>query len=750
MDEMLARRNVQVAGHIKAPTFAIGRRVAPTPEDAVKKTWNLFPSRVVGRATSSTDTADCHNTKASNTCEKPMGTSVATEITIGILVPLAVAFICVLIYFHRRNMKRQAMEDRDPNHKSLDFGLGEAGSNTKSKRRSKLGLGGEKSGKTRGLSIDMNLSSPYLLPEHVQGSRESMNSLARTLHQADDPYRPVAALLNETGSVRSYSKEGGRYTPSVMTNGTKRMSRQSYAHPSSPGGLPPQPLRQNSYPKSPLTPSASSSVTAVESDYSGPDAKDSIPEHGPMPPPQCDLPAIPTIPEIRQPAPVAQRDESTEAMQKFDFSITETETVDESNPRSNTTHSNGVGLGLQNGSQAPTQSSHVSEVTVNQDINAGPAHQSVSAVIEYDYAALITSTADDDHDDDEERGRGRVRESGLGLPAQNNNRLSVGARPLPPSDVLEHEDPETRANRIRSFYKEYFEDTKGAPPMPAIPGEYGDSTVDNYGDAAYFDPDSNQFVMPYAEPITRRAMTPPPTGRIPGGPGPRGPSNMGPRGPGPRGPPRNFAGSMGGSSMHGMPLPPRAGTSMSGYGPRPDSSASARGAPRAGSAMSARPKKPVAPPSPLNTLPTPGKLTDDHFSLINAADFAPPTNYSERVRGRSQSPLGERRNFAPAVPVASPLVGTLDEMAALPSPYALRKSGNFSGLDFAPPKRVRDPDSMSDAGSIRSNRSGLSRVNESAIRNGAGRVSRLPGDIIFSQAQMASALKPSFNMINNY
>lgn len=82
--------------------------------------------------------------------------------------------------------------------------------------------------------------------------------------------------------------------------------------------------------------------------------------------------------------------------------------------------------------------------------------------------------------------------------------------------------------------------------------------------------------------------------------------------------------------------------------------------------------------------------------------------------------------------------------------YALRKSGNFTGLDFAPPKKFKDPDSMSDAGSIRSNRSGLSRANESAIRNGAGRVSRLPGDIIFSQAQMESSLKPTFNMHNNY
>lgn len=557
------------------------------------------------------------------------------------------------------------MEDRDPHHKSLDFGLpaGEVGG--KSKRKSKLGLGGsEKSGRTRGLSLDMNLSSPYLLPDHVQGSRESMSSLARTLHQADDPYRPVAALMSETGSIRSHGKEGGRYSPSVMSASTKRMSRQSYSQQ----GLP-QPLRQNSYPKSPLTPSASSSVTAVGSDFSEPMAKNSIPEHGPMPPPQCDLPALP-----EKPSPVAQRGAPEQKMQDFDlpdFSANKAkrESADELNLKANTTPSNGVGLGLLNGPQVPTQSSPVSEVTINQELNAGAAHQSVSVAIEhsedynkFDYAALVTAA---DEDQDQERGRGRVRDSGLGVPKQDGNRLSVGPRPLPPDEVLEHEDPETRANRIRSFYKEYFEESKGAAP---IAGDYG--AADHYGgEAAYFDPDSNQFIMPYAQPITRRAMTPPPSGRIPGGPGgPRGPGprrpNMGgPRGPGPRGPPRNFSGS-----MNGMPMPPRAGSSMSGYGPRPSSSASNRG-PRSNSAMSGKPRKPIAPPSPLNTLPTPGKLTDDHFSLINAADFAPPPTMIDRAAGRSQSPLGERRPFAaPSVPAASPLVGTFDEMAALPSP----------------------------------------------------------------------------------
>lgn len=581
-----------------------------------------------------------------------------------------------MIYFHRRNVKRQQQEDGDPHHRSLDFGLEDAGSN-KSKRKSKLGALGEKPKHARGLSMDMNLSSPYLLPDHVQGSRESMSSLAKTLQQTEhDPYRPVTTFMSETGSIRSVEK--GRYTPSVITTSTKRMSRQSYAHPMSPSGFP-QPPRQNSYPKSPLTPSAASSVTVVE-EGSQPPAP--IPEHDtmPTPPPQAELPPVPAVPQIRQPAPVAQRgapvNHDMTPVQEFDLPDFSNKTskrtsVDELNLRAAApANDGGAGLGLLNGPQQAQQSAPVAEVTISasEDVNAGPAHQSVQAVIEhtedyadFDFTAVGGGTAAAAEHNEEPRGRARARESGLVVPQQDGRRLSIGLRPLPPDELIESEDPETRANRIRSFYKEYFDDSK---PDANRATRYGGEADNNYmGDAAYFDPDSNQFIMPYAQPVARRAMTPPPSGsRFPGprGPGPRGPGPRGPGGPGPYGPggPRHHSGSISGM--------PRAGSSMS-YGPRPGSSASAR-PPRSGSAMSGKPRKPLVPPSPLSTLPTPGKLTDEHFALINAADFAPPESYQDRAAGRSQSPLGERRAYAPKLPASSPLVGTFDEMAALPSP----------------------------------------------------------------------------------
>jgi len=53
---------------------------------------------------------------------------------------------------------------------------------------------------------------------------------------------------------------------------------------------------------------------------------------------------------------------------------------------------------------------------------------------------------------------------------------------------------------------------------------------------------------------------------------------------------------------------------------------------------------------------------------------------------------------------------------------------------------------MSDAGSIRSNRSGISTRQLGAIRNGAGRVSRLPEDMVFTKDDLATTLKPQWGM----
>lgn len=262
--------------------------------------------------------------------------------------------------------------------------------------------------------------------------------------------------------------------------------------------------------------------------------------------------------------------------------------------------------------------------------------------------------------------------AGLGAPGFDPKRLSMGFRPLPPNAATEHDDPEVRANRIRSFYKEYFDESKPAPQgqyyedydqqyMGEAPAQYYDQYSNNNYNNNY-DPNgnpngynnnyNNNYVMPYAEPINRRAMTPPPQGQRFMGQG--------------QGPSRSFHGSMGGNSMRGPPMMPpgprpysSASNRMQGPRARAQSSASNRGPPRG---------RPVPPPAALTTLPTPSKLRDDSFAIFGAADFAPPPTYQDRQAGRSQSPLGERREYAPAVPAYKPLATSFEDLAPMPSP----------------------------------------------------------------------------------
>ncbi|KAL6877863.1 hypothetical protein HDV57DRAFT_500716 [Trichoderma longibrachiatum] len=660
---------------------------------------------------------DCVATDESNTCEKPVGPSDSTlAIVLGIIIPVILAIV-VLYFLHRRNMRRDKLEELNDPTKDLDFGMGDAPAKT---RKSLLGLGGEKPMHKGGLSMDMNLSSPYLLPPGHQGSRESIHSYARTLQTEDDPYRTVNQYAaSDVGSIRSFNpndNSGGR--------------------PAKPSGLSKPPVQPN--PSTPRSPSPD--------EKSDPFATPTAPKPTHQPSGNAAevhdvrLPVQPIVPEIETVPPVDV------------FNADEFEMPDIPAPAPAA-----LKLRQQDGSRGYEQPNSARSSAYTDNGRASTANPADGNVPQ------IHSPGLDSHEDasqDEPRGRPLSRPpaaqqaGGLGVPQNGNNkRLSVGFRPLPPNDLMESDDPEIRANRIRSFYKEYFDDSNEAPPpMPALPPQQqhqqqpqqqlqqqAPGAADYYEDydqgyleaAAYYDADSNAFVMPYAQPVTRRAMTPPPSGRQ-GGPmgGPRGP---GPRGPGFRGPNGN-GGTFSPGPGYGRP---RAGSAS---GPRPDSSASNAWA------RKQQPKKNLPPPAPLNTLPTPSKLADDSFAIFNAADFAPPTSIRENVAGRSQSPFGERRAFLQPPTAGSQLAGAFEDLAPLPSPHLLRKSGTFTGLDFAPPKKFRDPELASDAGSIRSNQSGMSQAQLQAIRSGAGRVSRLPGDTVFTTAAMEDQLKPSWNV----
>ncbi|KAK4216161.1 hypothetical protein QBC37DRAFT_100665 [Rhypophila decipiens] len=790
-------------GHIYG-RYAMGSRIPLMARDMVLETVGEIPSAVLVAR----DDEDCPN----GPCKKPYSTSqLAVPIALGVIIPV-VAIVIALFFLHRMVKKRHREEERADPHKSLDFGLAE-NPGGKPKRKSFLGI--EKDGsrfKRQQMSMDMNLSTPYLLPPEIQGSQDSLNSLARTINQHEDPYRHINAYPgSDTGSVRSMPR--GTDGASTYTRSASRQDGRGSRPPPSPGPYSPPP-RQDSFPKPP--------VASPERTYHKPDNVDEEPILPPLTISkdagfsfgELSMPAAPgdekkdfaSMPAIQEPAPVAHKvarnpitsppqpspADSGVEMGYDDDRNGKPKAQDAATPLQPTV----AGLGLL-GHHEPMQATiHEADEPTTMPNSPPPRGQSLAAKpmieepVEYydfdDYPqagqpeAKMPAMPRDQYDEPEERGRNMQRQSrfyeqdnrksGLGVPSQDNRRLSVGFRPLPPDEIMESEDPEYRANRIRSFYKEYFEDSKpgDAPPVPQLPAQHqhprgrpqnnaGPAQNSYYEDydanyaadlnAPYFDPETNSFVMPYAQPVARRAMTPPPSGQ---------------RFPGPR-PPRAFHGSMGGPNMpgprgpHGPPSRP--GSSFSNrpgfQSPRPGSSVSgAYGRPRAGSAYTGSragsqmggPRKPIPPPADLPTLPTPSMLKDDNFALFNAMDFAPPETFAERARGRSQSPAGERRPYQMNVPAHSPLVNAFEELPALPSPHLLRKSSTFTALDFAPPKKFVDSDNRSDAGSIRSHRSGISAVQQQAIKAGAGRVSRLPGDQVFTAAALQDTLKPQWGM----
>lgn len=497
----------------------------------------------------------------------------------------------------------------------------------------------------RQVSMDLNMNSPYLLPPELQNSRESLHSLSRTIHQQEDPYRPVTQYYPGDGaSIRSQKQGSSIYTGS---SGQSKLHDVTSAHLLTNAGQMPRsnppssdfahPPRQNSLPQS------NASTSPVES----------IPPPYPVEPPQAHLPVLtpsspdsqsrglPTSPRPGQaltpPPRAAERPQDARVAQDNPVDFRQSNDYLAAMIMDKETAPQPTSSGPRRGPPPPINTLPTNPRPARKDSMPQSQNQVDE---EKDYGEGFKVTPPSPGRGEQMRGQRysmdvppeQFAQAGLGAPGFDPKRLSMGFRPLPPNAITESDDPEVRANRIRSFYKEYFDDSKPAPQ-----GQYYEDYDESYlGEAAYFDPDSNTFVMPYAEPVTRRAMTPPP---------------MGP----PRFPiPRGRQGSMGAMSAGGI------GTRGPPPGPRAYSSASGRMAPA--------PRRPLPPPTPLNSLPTPSKLRDDSFALMGSIEFAPPQTYRDRVAGRSESPLGERRPYSPAVPAFAPVVSAFDELAPIPSP----------------------------------------------------------------------------------
>lgn len=490
----------------------------------------------------------------------------------------------------------------------------------------------------RGLSVDLSdINNPYLLPPGMQGSRESLHSLSRTMeHGSHDPYRPATTFspsagssyqgsrLDDASSTRTgstgprFGRDGMNSQASLVRNAQKMSASSPISssnqglhsikerHNQSDAVQPPQPVH--------ISPPAVDSL--ARDSYAGQDAQ-----------------------AIRQSNNyLAGFIRSREASIERATSASSEQNLTPRSPpppqSSPAVHNFSRKQSLQ---RDPVPSIVVGKEPVPGHIHEMPdpqnsAHSTLPSPNPDNSTPFYTPT--------EERSErfGVQDANGLGVAnvGLDNKRLSI-MRPLPPDDPTDN--AEQRANRIRSFYKEYFKSDEPARAyQPNAADYYEDYGQEYQGDSTTYDPNSRKFIVtqpPFAEPITRRAMTPPP-----------------------RAPPR-FQGraNQQNGSTPGSPVMGRS---------RAFSSVSTSHVAPGGSRGAA--KRPVPPPAPLRTLPTPHLLKDDSFITTLPIDFAPPQNFRDQAAGRPESPRGEFRPYSPQVPVASPLASSFNELAAMPSP----------------------------------------------------------------------------------
>ncbi|KAL8982458.1 MAG: hypothetical protein Q9177_005264 [Variospora cf. flavescens] len=709
---LLRRAAAPMAGPIPSP---FGRSINPS------KAWL---SEFVKRGASS-DSPGCAEDDSSAQCGKPSETN-------NITLPVALGVV-----------KLRVEEKNDP-HKSLDFGMDPSRASHKgkgSKKRPEMAVtdvGADKNHpRGRGLSMDMVMGSPYVLPPGLHSSRESLHSMSRTIHSQDDRYRPATTFTpNDSTSGRSES-QSRRYADDSSSSAGSNSSRRGYVNdgmnqnllknaqrmsrsmpptqrsPDPSAALPqirtPEPAANISRKPSPLAFQPTALMPTFGDDprdsymnreavdlrksnnylgaliHSRDPSADLLVQSSPQPATQkaAGLPSTPAAtpqqtqsrkspPPAITTAPEATRPPRKQSLKPTNQANQEPNFLDDESDYGDTFHV-----------IAPSPP-RAAEVSLSQPI-ARPRKDSMPAK-----NRQISGGAD-----------------ALGL-GYDVRRLSMGVRPLPPDDPTDN--PEQRANRIRSFYKEYFDDSKPVPPQAA--GQYYEDYDEHYlGDGPIYDPAAGGLAAmqpPRPVPYGRRAMTPPP-----------------------RAPPRFRNGARHhASTMSGGQIGPPS--------PRAFSTASGRvGAPR--------PRPP--PPAPLHVLPSPHLLKEDSFAL--PIDFAPPTSYKDRQAGRPESPRGGSRPYSPMVPAHLPLASSFDDLAVMPSPHSLRKSGTFTALDFAPPPRFKSSDTGSETGSIRSNRSGMSAQQLHSIRSGAYRVSRIPKEVVGTKTEINDSLKPSWGMRPN-
>lgn len=543
-----------------------------------------------------------------NPCEKPTSSSTFTlPIILGVAVPLVGAAILFMI-LQRRHTRKMREEDANDLHASLDFGLGDVPELGRSKRALSMAKERETSKlRRRQISMDMTIDNAYLPSFETKSSRESLDSLSLPLRK-EDPYGPLSQINSvDAGSIRSHSR-----LPSgngVVVNSQPRFyekvdvasdnssafgtkNSQTAAFPPRVNSLLPYQPRNNTQ-QSPSIPN--SHIVEPSQAYIPKKSVASTAKWTNVQPPNQHF----------QPQTQFLRSETEYNV------IADTRADDSYNMEYNQIHGPKPPIALD--SRGKIQSSNNvsgyalapqplcfggSNMNYVQDQDGRISNNQIGENMNYRKNQGYTSTGNNENYYNSSYDNSKMTPS---------HYPAFGSRPLPPNTITETDDPEVRANRIRSFYKEYFDDNTPAPT-----GRYDRNNFPSRNnERTIFDPSSNQFVLPYVQPVTRRAMTPPPMNR-----------RLGP------GRARNI-------SMGVMDYNNQGQSIINSSEMRAHSSSGRQGPPY---------KQPTLPFVQLNSLPTPGKMKDN-MSTFDTLGYAPPVSYRERAGGHSRSPFPEARAY---------------------------------------------------------------------------------------------------------
>jgi len=677
----------------------------------------------------------------------------------------------------RRNKKRMQQEDATDKHASLDFGLGEYDRQQKGPEMSQQ----EKvqhANRSRGMSLEDMMEGPFVIPS---GERGSMRSLSR-LSDAHDPYRPVHLLKStsqlslsrpptynsrpasgksasiwtsasgDTAHSMKSSLVANAQNPSrtdlvnISVNSSSSTSASNSPPSRSPIDIPEAAFIPPRLPISPtLTPPPHQRLVREGSDAKGAfvprESVPSVQSATSLPAaPATTQPAIPAVvaAAIAQMTPLGTQPRQVSPQNQPQHIVQSIERPDQQQPKQSASghprsarKSNGTRASVDNIPSSPISTYDDSETYA--DVLGIAQKESKSPPLDRAHHPKPMPTVPE----------GGPVQSGLGLQG-----VKYDTRNSPPAEEQHTaESAELRANRVRSFYKEYF-DSSPVQNQQRTPRHHAhtsssysqDYNQEHFYGAPIYDPTTGEFYMagaPYAQPMNRRAMTPPP-----------------------RAPPKSFRNSPGPRSASASRRP-RGYSASSTHRRR-------NGTPNSFSSRGRAPRR--TPPAPLTVLPTPAQMKDDS-AIFSPTDFAPPTSVKSRAAGMSPHG-GERVPYqGPGRRAFSPLASSFDDLAFMPHPYVtivsfrayftmlilyshnLRKSASFTALDFAPPQRFGAQQNQSSTGhnsengSVRSGRShgtSVSAAQLASIRAGAYRLSRLPKDFVGGKGEID--LKPRMDI----